>query len=290
MEVWFSIVRNPGREADTRAEAQRVLHPRSSRAPQESFCPLDKDLSWKSENRTSCSQYLTWTVTGTINIKAGDPKPTCMLSTANGTVRVLTHTVSTCSSCSTSSRITHIFVSVRGIEVHPSAIADDAAPDWQELMPLLQGQPLQFDLVSVAANRGARLPLGEGVTIPADVYRQLRLRFVPNQPTSKDPVPEKNACGGTGFNCVVSEDGRTYPLLFDGAPPEFRLTSERIAGGVLLIPPDSNSDLVVDFQVSWALSSFVGEGVRLLPVLIGSVSVERRPVETLEERAAGTRK
>ena len=53
MEVWFSIVRNPGREADTRAEAQRVLHPRSSRAPQESFCSLDKDLSWKSENGTS---------------------------------------------------------------------------------------------------------------------------------------------------------------------------------------------------------------------------------------------
>jgi hypothetical protein len=88
--------------------------------------------------------------TGTINIKAGDPKPTCMLTTANGTVRVLTHTVSTCSSCSASSRIAHIFVSLRGIEVHPSAIADDAAPDWQELMPLLQGEPLQFDLVTAA--------------------------------------------------------------------------------------------------------------------------------------------
>jgi len=52
MEVWFSIVKNPGREADTRAETQRLLHPRSSRAPQESFCPLDKDLSWKSAYRT----------------------------------------------------------------------------------------------------------------------------------------------------------------------------------------------------------------------------------------------
>jgi hypothetical protein len=51
MEVWFSIVRNPGREADTRAEAQRVLHPRSSAARQESLCPLDKDLSWKSTYR-----------------------------------------------------------------------------------------------------------------------------------------------------------------------------------------------------------------------------------------------
>ena len=220
---------------------------------------------------------------GTINIKAGDPKPTCMLTTANGAVRVLTHTASACSSCSASSRIAHIFVSLRGIEVHPSAIADDASPDWQELIPRLRGQPLQFDLVSAAASREDRLPLGDGVAIPANAYRQLRLRFVPNQPTSDDPVPEKNACGDTGFNCVVSEDDRTYPLLLDGAPPELRVTPERIAGGFLLIPPDSNSNLVIEFNAAWSLSSFVGEGVRLRPVLIGSASVERGPVEKLKE-------
>src|SRR4030095_16031725 len=109
---------------------------------------------------------------GTINIKAGDPKPTCMLPTAKGTVRVLTHTVSTCSSCSASSRIAHIFVSLRGIEVHPSAISDAAAPDWQGLLPLFQGHPLHFDIVSTAAGREAQLPLGEGATIPAGAYRQ----------------------------------------------------------------------------------------------------------------------
>ncbi len=219
--------------------------------------------------------------TGTVNIKAGDPTPTCALTTANGAVRVLTHTVSTCTLCSTSSRIAHIFVSLRGIEIHPSAIADDAAADWQELMPLLESHPLQFDLVSAPASRGALVSLGEGVKIPAGAYRQVRLRLVPNQPSSEDPVPERNACGVAGFNCVVSEDGRTYPLLFDGAAPEFRLTSEGIAGGALLISPDSNSDLVIDFHVVWALSSFAGEGVRLLPLLIGSASVERRPVEAL---------
>src|SRR5215471_3513201 len=51
MEVWFSITRNPAARP-TRAEAQkRICTPRSSEAPQESFCPLDKDLSWKSESR-----------------------------------------------------------------------------------------------------------------------------------------------------------------------------------------------------------------------------------------------
>src|SRR6267154_4952832 len=37
---------------------QKNLHPRSSQARQESFCPLDKDLSWKSGNRTSSPSAL----------------------------------------------------------------------------------------------------------------------------------------------------------------------------------------------------------------------------------------
>ena len=35
------------------AKNQKELHPRSSVARRESFCTLDKDLSWKSHYRTS---------------------------------------------------------------------------------------------------------------------------------------------------------------------------------------------------------------------------------------------
>ena len=48
------LSRNHGREANTRGEEiKKNLHPRSSEARRESFCPLDKDLSWKSGYRTS---------------------------------------------------------------------------------------------------------------------------------------------------------------------------------------------------------------------------------------------
>jgi hypothetical protein len=223
--------------------------------------------------------------TGTINVKAGDPNPTCMLTTkANGAVRVLIRTASPCESCSPSTRIAHLFVSLRGIEVHPSAIADDASPDWQELMQQLPGQQPRFDLISVAS-RGAPLPLGEVATIPADAYRQVRLRFAPDQPTSNDFGREEGACG-MGFNCVELEDGQTYPLLFDGASPELRITSASLAGGFLLVPPDSNSNLVIEMNIAWTISSTVGEGGRLRPVLVGSASVER-PVDGVEEREPG---
>ena len=54
MEVWFYLKEEPRlRSQHTRRRTRKNLHPRSSEARQESFCPLDKDLSWKSAYRTS---------------------------------------------------------------------------------------------------------------------------------------------------------------------------------------------------------------------------------------------
>ena len=85
----------------------------------------------------TCFVFISNPPTGTINIKTGDFKSGCMLVTTNGDVRVLTQTVSTCSSCSASSQIANMFVSLRGIKIHPIATADDALLNWQELMPKL---------------------------------------------------------------------------------------------------------------------------------------------------------
>jgi hypothetical protein len=157
-----------------------------------------------------------------------------------------------------------------------------------------------FDLVRAATTQDARLPLGEGITIPADSYRQLRVHFVPSHPSPGDPVPEKNSCGGTGFNCVVLADGQTNPLFFDAVQPEVRIASKRIAGGSLLILPDSDSNLVTEFKTDWFLGSIAGEGVcvfspcssvarrssddrskfpkreRLSPAVVGTLSHRRR--------------
>jgi Domain of unknown function (DUF4382) len=234
----------------------------------------------------TCFLFTSNPPTGTINIKAGDPRPACMLTTANGAVRVLTHTVSTCNSCSTSSRIAHIFVSLRGIEVHPSAIADDASPDWQELMvPEFVAQPLQVDLISGTADRGAGKPLGEMTEVPAGVYQQVRLRFVANQLATSHQLLEKNACGSAGFNCVVMADGHILPLLLDGDSPELRVTADRRTS--LLIPPDADTDLVIELKPIWAWFSSADEGVRLLPALTGKARVGRVEFDGLELPTTG---
>ena len=225
---------------------------------------------------STCFTFTSNPPTGTIGIKASEPSTTCALAKANGAVRVQMETEPTCSSCAGSGHVQHIFVSVRGIEVHPGTTADGDSPDWQELLPpKLVKQPLQVDLVRGAADRGAREPLGEIVAIPAGIYRQVRLRFVPNQPMTDDRLPGKNACGSAGFNCAVMADGRIQPLQLDSGSPELRIMSDRIEGAPLFIPPDTDTDLIIELKLVWVWFSSADEGVRLLPALTGSAKVGR---------------
>ncbi len=236
----------------------------------------------------TCFTFTSKPPTGTIVIKASDPNPTCRLTTMNGAVRVQMDTQLACSSCAGSSQVQHIFMNIRGIEVHPSATADDDSPDWQELLPPeFVKQPLQVDLVRGTADQGAREPLGEIVAIPAGIYRQVRLRFVPNPLAMDGRLPEKNACGSTGLNCVVMADGRVQPLLLDGDSPELRITSDRIEGASLLILPDTDTDLIIELKPVWAWFSSTDEGVRLLPALTGSAKVERVEFDELGTPAGG---
>ncbi len=240
------------------------------------FCPTLLFALWLTACNNTCFTFTSNPPTGTISIKASDPSPTCTLTKANVAVSVEANIDPECTSCSGSSRIQHIFLSIRGIEVHPSTTAEDDSPDWQELLPSeLAKQPLQVDLVRSAADRGAREPLGKIVVFPAGIYRQVRVRFVPNQPMTDDRLLEKNACGSAGFNCVVMVDGRIQPLLLGGGSPELHITSERIDGGSLLIPPDTDTDLVIELKLFWAWFSSADEGVRLLPAFTGSAKVGR---------------
>lgn len=213
---------------------------------------------------------------GTVDIKVSGLSPTCRLAKANGTVRLMVQTAPMCSSCSESGAIQHIFVTIRSIEIHPSMAADDDSPDWEKLLPPeFLKQPLQVDLASGAANPDVQKLLAQSVKIPAGVYRQVRLRFTPNQPLTEGRFPEEQACGSTGLNCVVTADSRIHPILFGGGSPELRIMPDGIAGASLLILPDTRSDLIIDVKPAWAWYPSVHGGLRLLPALTGSVKVSR---------------
>ena len=128
---------------------------------------------------------------GTIGIKASDPSSTCTLGKANGAVRLELETEPLCNRCNGPGQVQHIFVSILGLQINPSATADDDSPDWQELLPPeLVTKPLQVDLARGQADLGFRESLGEIAPFPAGIYRQVRLRFVPNQPATDDRLPK----------------------------------------------------------------------------------------------------
>ena len=167
------------------------------------------------------------------------------------------------------SEIQHIFVTMRGIEAHPSMMADNDSPNWEELAPDLVAHPMQFDLL--ARNGDPRLlglPPSANVpaTVPADEYRQLRLRIVPLHPSANDPIPGSNACGNAGRNCIVFADRSVRPLEFPGTAAEFHITQELGTDSVFRVYPDEVIHLSIEFG---AASSFFfpseDGGVRIVP-------------------------
>jgi hypothetical protein len=136
-------------------------------------------------------------------------------------------------------------------------------------------KPLQVDLVRGPADHNAQKLPGDIVAIPAGIYRVVRLRFAPNPLATDDRLPERNPCGSAGLNCVVMIDDRIQPLLFAESLPQLRITSDKIDSGSLLIPPDTDTDLILELNLTWVWFLSADEGLRLLPALAGSAKVDR---------------
>ncbi len=145
------------------------------------------------------------------------------------------------------STVQHIFVTLRGVQANPDTLADEDSPAWQELAPGLAAHPVQLDLLAPPPQVAPLAPLTSlapltplvpltpsapltttsdsrsldlsasaiaPAPVPADEYRQLRLRLLPRNPAPDDAIPESNACGTVGWNCIVFADGSVRPLEF----------------------------------------------------------------------------
>ena len=228
---------------------------------------------------TGCDTCFTFTSnppTGVVGIMTNDPRPACTIRKVRSAVRLRPATEPTCSSCVGSGQIQHIFLGIRGIEINPNVAAQDDSLDWQELLPEdFNAKPLQIDLMEGKADQGAANPLTETAQFPAGIYRELRLRLVPNQPTAQEQLPEKSMCGSGRFNCIVMADGSIHPLQLDDGSPELRITPDKMQGASLFFPPDTRTDLIVEWKLVWEMSSSADTGFRLLPALTGSAQVSR---------------
>src|SRR5882757_4311927 len=185
---------------------------------------------------------------GTVNVSMSDP-PSCM--PPNG-------------------QFTHVYVTVRSVQAHISATADDNSAGWQELAPQLASAPMQIDLFSKPQTTCILAQLGSA-SLPAGSYQQIRLLLVSNT-TAASAGPSTNACAGNGFNCVVLEDSTVHELLLSSqANTGLKIPPGQIVGGPLQVTAGQSVDLNIDFN---ACASIVREGngtYRLKPTLTAGV-------------------
>ena len=172
-----------------------------------------------------------------------------------------------------------VFITIRSVQAHISATADDNSPGWVELVPTLNTQPVQVDLLNLPNNGACLLTqLGSNTALPAGDYQQIRLLLVDNNPSSSVSLAT-NGCGSLGqvFNCVNTLDattGKTITTELDlssQANTGLKIPPGQVVGGPIHVAAGQTVDLNIDFN---ACASIIREGngmFRLKPTLTAGV-------------------
>jgi len=207
-------------------------------------------------------------ITGIFPEMSPSNPPSCTLGTGSGAVNVHVNSALASPDAPIAPNLQHIFVTVRGIDAHPSALATEDSTDWQKLAPELENQPVQIDLMASPSSdaKACARDLIARTTVRADTYRQFRLRLTSNLPATDERLPQHNDCANGGFNCVVAKNGQTYPLELENNSHELRIAADRIAGGSFNVLPDTEIQLSIAFDPFSSLASPSGDAVRIAPV------------------------
>jgi len=172
--------------------------------------------------------------------------------------------------------VTHLFVTLAGVEAHSSPLAGDDTSGWVPLAPQLQAHPVQIDLLADPRANAASAAFPDAI-LPTGAYRQIRLRFA-SQPPSNLPSAstnvssvesaalEINRCGGGVPHCAVMSDGRVSPVALPSSRPNWRIVLEGTPSRELYVPPEGTVALVIelDRDRTWVWPS--GDSMLFAPV------------------------
>jgi|GEM_PF-5690578 len=210
-----------------------------------------------------------------LNTTSNTNPPTCQLGNGNGNVNIGINSVPASPVAPMAPNLRHIFVSIRGIEANPNALATEDSPDWQELAPELATEPVQIDLMPSSVSGGSCQPrLTRKTNVRADLYRQLRLRLVSDQPAPGAELAQHNQCNGLGFNCVVDINGHKHGLALKDGVPILVIASDRIANGFFDVLPDAETHLAIVFDPYSSVATAAGDSVQIVPVFSAETAAE----------------
>ena len=219
-------------------------------------------------NNTCVSGTLNGPGGSTINVKAGDPPPSCKLSTASGMVHLeIGAPAGTTSTpfviAPLRPRVTHLYVAVAGVDAHSSPLAVDDTPGWQPLAASLQQHPLQVDLLADPQANASSAPFPEA-SLPTGAYRQIRLRLA--SALSGELALEAGRCSTGTAHCAVFSDGRASALAFPVSRSNLQMVLDGAPGHELYVPPDGAVALVIELDRDRTFLWPSGDSFFLAPV------------------------
>ncbi len=205
-------------------------------------------------------------------MNCGNTTVTGQLNNGMGTVNV---SISDPPSCAApSGDFDSVFITIRSVQAHISATADNNSSGWQELAPQLVTQPVQVDLLHLPASGACLLKHLGSNSLPAGDYQQIRLLLMPNSAPS-GPAPTTNACAPLGqvFNCVVDKAGVHALDLSSQANTGLKVPPGQVLGGPIHVAAGESVDINIDFDACRSIHPMGNGGFRLKPTLTaGQVS------------------
>jgi len=206
---------------------------------------------------------------GTVNLSLSDP-PSCAAANSGATPATAGGTAAP------GGTFTSVFVTIRSIQAHINATADDTSSGWQELAPQLVSSPVQVDLLHLPANGQCLLEQLGSASLPSGDYQQIRLILLANAaPSGPTPSANSNACfkqlGGDVFNCVVDSSGTHTLNLSSQANTGLKIPPGQIMGGPIRVAAGQSVDLNIDFNTCASLIREGNGDFRLKPVLTAGV-------------------
>lgn len=201
-------------------------------------------------NNTCVSGTLNGPSGSTVDVKAGSTPPSCSLNAASGMVQLEIGAASGTSSTPfivtpLRPHVTHLFVTIAGVDAHSSPLAVDETPGWQLLGAALQQHPVQVDLLADPQVNDSSAPFPDA-SLPSGAYRQVRLRLPSALPG--EPALEASRCSTGTPHCAVFSDGRVSALAFPVSRPNLRIVLDGAPGHELYVPPDGAVALVIELD------------------------------------------
>jgi len=226
-----------------------------------------------------------WCFSGDINRGSGGSNQTtvgsnCWSTQWNGTVKVAALKSPPCNGCASASDVQHVFVTLRGMQLHANTMNVPGDADWIELTPQLANLPRQIDLIGDSSPE----ILAENAHVPAGYYREIRLQFHEDSPEIAGEFTGENACGKTGWNCLVHTDGTVEALRWPGDATKVVIPLESIHSNSMVVLADTQTNLQLQLELRSEFLFSKGRGWSVEQVLVGRTATTE--VKSLEAESS----